>query len=242
MTTRISEPGQAKPVCTIIGVGPGTGAAFARRFAAEGYRVAMLARNADLIDALAAELPQSRAYVTDASDTAALARTLSAVADEMGAIDVLIYNAGKGIWGSATEVSLADFEEAWRVNALGALAAAQAVAPAMQERGSGQIVFVGATASRRGGAKTAAFAPAKAAQRSLAESLAKSLGPSGVHVSLIVIDGIIDEPLMRAKFSEKAESFFVKPADIADTAVMLTRQRRSAWSFEVEARPFGETW
>jgi NAD(P)-dependent dehydrogenase (short-subunit alcohol dehydrogenase family) len=107
---------------------------------------------------------------------------------------------------------------------------------------SGNIIFIGATASRRGGAKTAAFASAKAAQRSLAESLARSLGPSGIHVSLIIIDGIVDEPSIRTKLADKLDSFFVKPDDIADTAVMLTRQKPSAWTFELEARPFGETW
>lgn len=103
-------------------------------------------------------------------------------------------------------------------------------------------MFIGATASRRGGAKTAAFASAKAAQKSLAESLARALGPSGIHVSLVIVDGIVDEPMMRAKLKDKPDEFFVKPADIADTLVMLTRQQRSAWSFELEARPFGETW
>lgn len=231
-----------KPVCAVVGVGPGTGAAFVRRFAAEGYQVAMLARQASFLDTLAGELPGSRAYVTDASDPLVLASTFAAIAADMGSVDVLIYNAGKGVWGSALEVTADQFAASWRVNALGAFVAARAVAPSMQQQGSGQIIFVGATASRRGGAKTAAFAPAKAAQRSLAESLAKSLGPSGIHVSLIVVDGIIDEPLMRVAFASRPESFFVKPDDIADTAVMLTRQRRSAWSFEVEARPFGETW
>jgi NAD(P)-dependent dehydrogenase (short-subunit alcohol dehydrogenase family) len=97
-------------------------------------------------------------------------------------------------------------------------------------------------ASRRGGAKTAAFASAKAAQRSLAESLARSLGPSKIHVSLIIIDGIVDEPSIRTKLADKLDSFFVKPDHVADTALMLTRQKPSAWTFELEARPFGETW
>jgi len=103
-------------------------------------------------------------------------------------------------------------------------------------------IFIGATASRRAGAKTAAFASAKASQRSLAESLARSLGPSGIHVSLIVVDGIVDAPSIRAKLADKPDSFFVKPDDIADTAVMLMRQKPSAWTFELEARPFGEKW
>jgi short chain dehydrogenase len=93
----------------------------------------------------------------------------------------------------------------------------------MKRRGAGHIIFIGATASRRGGAKTAAFASAKAAQRSLAESLARSLGPAGIHVSLIIIDGIVDEPSIRTKLADKLDSFFVKLDDIADTALMLTR-------------------
>jgi NAD(P)-dependent dehydrogenase (short-subunit alcohol dehydrogenase family) len=88
----------------------------------------------------------------------------------------------------------------------------------------------------------AAFASAKAAQRNLAESLARACGPEGVHVSLIIVDGIVDEPSMRARFSDKSDGFFVKPDDLADTAVMLTRQRPSAWTFELEARPFAEKW
>ena len=131
---------------------------------------------------------------------------------------------------------------AWRINTFGAFVAARCVLPAMKARGAGQIVFTGATASRRGGAKAVAFASAKAAQRSLAESLARAFGPAGVHVSLIVVDEVVNEPLMRARFAGKPDSFFVEPGDIADTAVMLTRQRPSAWTFELEARPFGERW
>ena len=231
-----------RPVCVVAGVGPGTGAAFVRRFAVEGYIVAMLARSLAFTQSLAAEVPNTHAFACDVADPGSIEATFAAIASTLGPIDVLIYSAGKGMWGSAEEVSITEFEESWRVNTLGAFAAARAVIPAMKSRGAGQIIFVGATASRRGGAKTAAFASAKAAQRSLAESLARLLGPSGVHVSLIIVDGIIDEPLMRAKLNGKPDSFFVKPGGIADTAVMLTRQKSSAWSFEVEARPFGEVW
>lgn len=231
-----------RPVCAVVGVGPGTGAAFVRRFAANGYAVAMLARSTGYLNSLVGEVQGTRAYSCDASTPQSIEQAFAAIAADLGPVDVLIYNAGKGVWGSAEDVTLEQFEEAWRINALGGLAAAKCVIPAMRKRASGQIIFTGATASRRGGAKTAAFAPAKAAQRSLAESLARHLGPSGIHVALIIVDGIIDEPLMRAKLSEKPDSFFVKPDDIAETAVMLTRQKPSAWSFELEARPFGELW
>ncbi|MGO9173245.1 MAG: SDR family NAD(P)-dependent oxidoreductase [Rhodomicrobium sp.] len=231
-----------KPVCAVIGAGPGNGAAFAARFATEGYNVAMLARSTGLTAKLAAELAGARAYVCDAGDQYAMARTFAAIEADLGPVDVLIYNAGRGVWGGAEEVSTGDFEAAWRINAFGGFVAARSVLPAMKERGAGNIIFVGATASRRGGVNSIAFASAKAAQRSLAESLARGFGPAGIHVSLIIVDGIVGEPLMRSRFREKPDSFFVDPNDIADMAVMLTRQRRSAWTFELETRPFGESW
>lgn len=231
-----------KPVCVVAGVGPGNGAALARRFSAEGYGVALIARSSGVSAELAEELPDSRAYACDMGNEAAVRDTFAAITADLGPVSVLLYNAGKGVWGTAEDVSADDFEMAWRVNTFGGFIAAQCVLPQMKERGSGQIIFIGATASRRGGAKTAAFASAKAAQRSLAESLARAYGPAGVHVALIIVDGIVNEPLMRAKLAEKPAEFFVEPADIADMAVMLTRQPRSTWTFELEARPFGETW
>ncbi len=231
-----------RPVCVVIGVGPGNGAALARRFAAEGYAVALIARTLRVSGPLAEELPAARAFTCDAGDPTALANAFAAIEKDLGPPDVLVYNAGKGVWGSAEEVTIDDFEAAWRTNTLGAFVAARCVIPGMRERARGQIIFIGATASRRGGAKTAAFAAAKAAQRSLAESLARSLGPFGIHVSLIIIDGVVDEPVMRGKLKDKPDTFFVKAEDVADMAVMLTRQKPSAWTFELEARPFGETW
>lgn len=238
----MTQAQERTPICVVVGVGPGNGAAFVRRFAAEGYRVAMIARSTDVVGTLAGELPEARAYACDVSDAARVQTTFAQIERDLGPVDVLLYNAGKGVWGSAEEVSIENFETAWRINTFGAFVAARCVVPSMKQRGAGQIIFIGATASRRGGAKTAAFASAKAAQRILAESLARSLGPSGIHVSLVIVDGIVDEPLMRAKLADRPDDFFVKPDDIADTIVMLTRQKRSAWSFELEARPFGETW
>ena len=163
-----AQPTQ-KPVCAVVGAGPGNGAAFARRFTAEGYAVALLARSTGLTSRLAQELPLARAYVCDVGDLAMVERTFASIESDLGSVDVLIYNAGKGVWGSAEEVTFEDFEAAWRTNTFGAFAAARCVIPAMKRRGAGHIIFIGATASRRGGAKTAAFASAKAAQRSLAE-------------------------------------------------------------------------
>jgi len=229
-------------VCVVAGVGPGNGAAFARRFANEGYAVALLARGTAFSKELAASLPDARAIACDVGDAAAVERAFGEVRELMGDPEVLVYNAGSGTFGTVDDVSAADFEASWRSNALGALLASRQVIPAMKRAKKGSIVFVGATASRRGSARAAAFAPAKAAQRSLAESMARHLGPAGIHVSLIVIDGVVDLPRTRKMLADKPDSFFVKPDDVADTAWWLTRQAPSAWSFEVEARPFGESW
>jgi NAD(P)-dependent dehydrogenase (short-subunit alcohol dehydrogenase family) len=231
-----------KPVCVVVGVGPGNGAAFARRFSDGGYAVALLARKLDLTQDLAAELPDASAYACDVTDNASIERAFGAIRGDLGEVDVLIYNAGSGTWGTVEDITAHDLELALRVNATGLLTSAQAVAPGMKAKKRGSIVVIGATASRRGGAKTAAFAPAKAAQRSLAESMARHLWPAGIHVSLIIIDGVIDIPSTRARMKDKPDNFFLKPADIAETAFHLTVQAPSAWSFEVEARPFGETW
>jgi NAD(P)-dependent dehydrogenase (short-subunit alcohol dehydrogenase family) len=232
----------AKPVCVVVGVGPGNGAALARRFHSEGYAVALLARSTELIEGLARELAGARAYACDVSDEASVARTFSAIAAEMGAVDVLIYNAGSGVWGTIEDVSARDFEQSWRVNTLGAFLTAKHVIGPMKQAGKGSIVFVGATASRRGNVKTAAFAPAKAAQRSLAESMARHLWPAGIHVAILILDGVVDLPRTRKFMADKPDSFFIKPDDIAESAWQVVKQPRSVWSFEVEARPFAETW
>lgn len=229
-------------VCVVVGVGPGNGAAMARRFAEAGYKVALLARDLDFTSVLAGELAGAIAVACDVTSEADVQAAFSRVRDQLGEVAVLLYNAGAGSWGTVEEISAAAFEANWKVNALGALLAAQQVMPAMRKAGSGSIVFIGATASRRGGARTAAFAPAKAAQRALAESMARHLWPLGIHVSLLIIDGIVDLPATRRAMPEKDAGFFIKPAAIAATAYHLCTQDRSAWSFEVEVRPFGETW
>jgi NAD(P)-dependent dehydrogenase (short-subunit alcohol dehydrogenase family) len=234
--------GPAKPVCVVVGVGPGNGAAFARRFAAEGFAVALMARRTELIQELASSLAGARAYACDVADAASVQRAFAEVRKDLGEVDVLVYNAGSGVWGTVEEVSAADFEMSWRVNTLGALLASKEVIPAMKAAKHGTIVFIGATASRRGNVKTAAFAPAKAAQRSLAESMARHLWPSGVHVAVVIVDGVVDLAATRKGMPGKPDTFFIKPDDVAETVLLLTQQKPSVWSFEVEARPFGETW
>jgi NAD(P)-dependent dehydrogenase (short-subunit alcohol dehydrogenase family) len=234
--------GGGKPVCVVVGVGPGNGAAFARKFAGAGQAVALLARGVDFSNRLAQSLPGARAFACDVSDAASVSRAFASVREQMGDPSVLVYNAGSGVWGSIEDIGPGEFESSWRVNALGAFLTAKEVIPAMKRSGRGSIVFVGATASRRGGAKTAAFAAAKSAQRTLAESMAKQLWPAGIHVSLIIVDGVIDLESTRKRMPDKPDSFYIKPDDVAATALHLTEQPRSAWSFEVEARPFAEPW
>lgn len=232
----------ARPVCAVVGVGEGNGAAFARAFSREGMALALLARGTEFTEALAREIGDARAYSCDATDPGSIKHAFDAIRTDLGDPAVLIYNAGSGVRGDVESIGLEAFENAWRVNALGALAASKQVIPAMKAAGEGSIIFVGATASLRGGAQTAAFAPAKAAQRILAESMARSLWPQGIHVSLMVIDAVVDLPRTRERMPDKPDDFFIKPDDIAATAIWLAKQPRSAWTFEATVRPFGEKW
>jgi NAD(P)-dependent dehydrogenase (short-subunit alcohol dehydrogenase family) len=233
----------AHPVAAVLGVGPGNGAAIARRLARDGYTVALLARSAEPSATVARELGDAaRAYRCDASDPASLREAFGAIRADLGEVDVLVHNAGSGAWGTVEEVTPEAFEAAWRVNALGALVASQLVIPAMKQRGRGAIVLIGATASRRGGPRSAAFSSAKGAQHHLAESMARHLWPAGVHVALVVIDGIVDLPATRARMPDRPDEFFVRPDDVAAMVSAVIAQPRSTWSFEVEARPFGESW
>lgn len=231
-----------KPVCVVVGVGPGNGAAIARRFAREGYVVALLARSTEFTKQLAWELDGAKTYACDVTSEAGIASAFKRIREELGEAEVLVYNAGSGTWGDVEHITAAEFESAWRVNALGALLTARQVIPAMKRNAKGSIILIGATASRRGGPRTAAFAPAKAAQRSLAESMARSLWPAEIHVALVIIDGIVDLEKTRQAMPDKPASFFVKPEAVAATVYWLSQQPRSAWAFEVEARPFGEAW
>ena len=231
-----------RKVAVVAGVGPGNGSALAKRFADAGHAVAMLARTRNSLDPLEKEIAGARGFECDVGSAESVAGTFSRIKAELGPVDALLYNAGSGVFADVESITAEQFEQSWRVNAYGAFLCARQVIPDMKARKSGSIVFIGATASRRGGPRTAAFAPAKAAQRSLAESMARSLWPAGIHVSLIIVDGVVDLPRTRRMMPDKPDSFFVKPAGVAETAYRLTCQDPSAWSFEVEARPFGETW
>ncbi len=230
------------PVVLITGVGPGTGGAMARRFAAGGWRVAMLARNAERLGALEAEITGARAYPCDVTDAASLDATVSAVEHELGPISAVIHNAVGGAFGNFMEIDPAVLQANFQVNTMALLHLARRVAPAMIAAGHGAIIATGNTAAQRGRAAFAGFAPTKAAQRILAEAIARELGPKGVHVAYIIIDAVIDMAWTRERFAGKPTEFFIQPADIADEVWRVVHQPRSAWSFNVEIRPFGETW
>ena len=231
-----------KPVAVVAGVGPGNGAALVRRFADAGYATAMISRHRSTLAPIESKLADAHGFECDVGNPASVEKTFARIRSELGEVDVLLYNAGSGVFGDVETITPDQFEQAWRVNAYGSLLCARQVISGMRAKGAGAIIFVGATASRRGGVQTAAFAPAKAAQRSLAESMARKLWPSGIHVALIVIDGVVDIPATRAAMPDKPDDAFVDPAGVAEIAFQLCRQQRRAWSFEVEARPYAEKW
>lgn len=232
----------AGSVCLITGVGPGTGASLSRRFAQGGYRVAMLARTQERLSQLEKEIAGSRGYVCDVSDEAAVNATIARVKEEMGAPEILIHNAVGGAFGTFLEIEPQTLSDNFQVNTMGLLYLARAVAPDMIAAGKGVIISSGNTSALRGKPRFAGFAPTKAAQRILSESMARTLGPQGIHVAYIVIDAVIDLAWTRKMLPDKPADFFIQPSAIADTAYHVAHQDRSGWSFNVEVRPFGEEW
>ena len=230
------------PVCLISGVGPGTGAALARRFSSGGYRVAMLARNEERLRSLEAEIEGSRGYVCDVSDPEAARATVARVRGDLGAPTVLVHNAVGGAFGDFLEVEPEQLRANFEVNVMGLMYLARALAPTMIEAGRGAIMVTGNTSARRGMPRFAGFAPTKAGQRILAESMARSLGPQGVHVAYFVIDAVIDLEWTRRRWPDQPDGFFIKPEAIAENVWYVAHQDPSAWSFEVELRPYGERW
>jgi NADP-dependent 3-hydroxy acid dehydrogenase YdfG len=231
-------------VCLVTGVGEGNGAAITRSFAADGYRVAMLARSEETLRRFEAEIEGATGYVCDVTDSAQCETALGAVRKELGPVDVFVHNAGSGSMRKFMDTRAEDMEAAWRTNTLALLLLGKPIAAEMLAAGRGAIVVIGATSALRGGANFAPFAAAKAAQRSLAQSMARSLGPEGVHVSYLVIDGVIDTPRTRRTDwgRDMPDDFFLCPADVAQAVHTLAHQPKSAWTFEMDIRPFGEKW
>jgi NAD(P)-dependent dehydrogenase (short-subunit alcohol dehydrogenase family) len=231
------------PVTAVVGVGPGLGAALARRFA-QGYAVAITARNTGYLQSLAGEIRTTGGQVlevpADVGDRAQVEAAFASIRKRLGPPEVLLYNAGSGTWGTVTDITPEQYENTWRVNAYGAFLSAKAVVPDMIAHGRGVILFTGATAGMKAGPKSVAFGPAKFALRGLAQSLARDLGPKGIHVAWINVDGVIDIPGRRERFAQLKDEDLLKPDAIAETYWHLAHQDRSAWSQELELRPFKE--
>ena len=231
------------PVAAVVGVGPGLGAALARRFA-QKYAVAIIARKAEYLKSLAAELGATGAQIlevpADIGDRAQVEAAFTLIRERLGPPEVLLYNAGSGMFGTITDITPEQYEDSWRVNAYGAFLSAKAVVPDLIARGHGVILFTGATAGVKAGPKSVAFGPAKFALRGLTQSLARDLGPKGIHVAWINVDGVIDIPGRRERFAQLKEEDLLKPEAIAETYWHLAHQDRSAWTTELEVRPFKE--
>ena len=224
----------------ITGVGPGTGAALVKKFS-QRYRIAMIARTRDRMEALARDIPGAMPFICDVSDRGALTETIAEI-NALGNTDVVIHNA---VGGGADDVLNLDpdlLEQNFRVNTTALLQLIQAFAPGMVSAGTGAILATGNTAAYRGRPGFASFAPTKAAQRILLESTARLLGPQGVHVAYIAIDAAIDVPWTRKMLPDHADEFFASPGDIASECFHIAHQPRSSWTFDVVIRPFGETW
>ena len=233
----------AKPVCAVLGVGPGNGMSCARRFLDADYAVAICARSGERMEEAANTLgPDAHGYAMDVTDDASVTDGFAAIARDLGAVETLIFNAGNARWGNIDDLDASDVIPGIDVNVAGLVRATKSVLPAMRSAGHGNILVVGASAALRGRPATLAFAAAKAAQRSVAQSLARQLGPEGIHVAYLVLDGVVDLETTRERMSDKSETFFLTADGVADAAYMLSTQDRQAWTFELDLRPFAENW
>ena len=228
-------------VAVIAGVGPGLGASLARKFAKEGCRIALLARSSDFLETLSTELrgrgTETVAIQTDIGEADQVAAAFRRIREQRGFVDVLSNNASAG--GPFTqpfvEIDAESFARGWRVGVLGAFFCSQAVVPDMLSKGTGSILFTGATSSVRGASIT--FSSAKFAMRGLAQALARELWPEGIHVAHVIIDGVIRESEIDLGSDDETPEPLMNPAAIAEAYWGLVRQDRSAWSLELDLRP-----
>lgn len=225
----------------VVGVGPGLGSAAAKRLAADGYRVALAARNADNLSALSAETG-GLAVAMDATDPSSVEAGIAQVERALGEIHAVVWNVGGGVFGDLEQVNIEALELAFNTNTRGLFVLAKRLLPAMAARDDGALIITGATASLRGKPFTTAFAAGKAAQRSLAQSLARTYGKRGVHVALIIVDGMVDLPSTRKRMPDMRDEAFVSPEGFADAVSFLLHQRRNAWTFELDIRAHIEDW
>lgn len=221
----------------IVGAGAGLSASVARRFAKEGAQIALAARNTEKLGGLAAEL-NARSYACDVTDRAAVDALVAQVTQDLGVPDVVLFNASGRQRGPFTELDPEAVKQALLVSCYGGYLVCNAVVPAMLERGSGTILLTGASASVKGYPRSAPFAMGKFGLRGLAQSLARELQPEGIHVAHFVIDGGIRSSAR----PDDGRDALLDPDAIAETYFQVARQHRSAWTWEVELRPWVETF
>ena len=202
----------------------------------------MLARDKERLRELENEIQESKGFVCDVSDENAVTNVVNSVVSEIGQPEILIHNAVGAVFGNFMEIDPADLNANFQTNVMGLCYLSRLLAPAMIAAGKGAIIASGNTSALRGKANFAGFAPTKAAQRIFAESLARELGPKGIHVAYVLIDAVIDLKWTREWLPDKPDEYFIQPDDIAETTYQVAHQPRSAWSFNVEVRPFGENW
>ena len=233
-------------VAAVLGVGPGLGAAIARRFAGEGFAVGLLARReeslAETRQDIEGEGGTALPVSADATDPDSVAAAFERVREELGDPEILVYNAGAFQMGGILDLTPQQFDDCFRANCAGAFYTAQQVLPAMVEAGRGTILLTGASAALRGKASFSALAVGKFGLRALAQSMAREFGPQGIHVSHIVIDGQIDTPRVREMSPDREDHTMLSPDAIAETYWQLHSQDRTAWTLELDLRPSVETF
>jgi NAD(P)-dependent dehydrogenase (short-subunit alcohol dehydrogenase family) len=233
-------------VAAVLGVGPGLGAAVARRFAGEGFGVALMARRDESVAGVREEIEDgggtALSVSTDATDPDSVASAFELVRGELGDPEVFVYNAGAFQMGGILDLSPEQFDACFRANCAGAFYAAQQVLPAMAEAGRGTILLTGATAALRGSARFSALAVGKFGLRALAQSVAREFGPQGIHVSHVIVDGQIHTPRVREMSPDREEDTMLAPEAIAETYWQLHAQDRTAWTLELDLRPAVESF
>lgn len=234
----------------VIGAGDATGGAIARRFAREGYVACVVRRNADklapLVEAIEREGGQARAFGTDARKEDQMIELVGTIEREIGPLEVAVFNIGANVRFGIRETTARVYFKVWEMAAFGGFLMGREAAKVMVPRGRGTILFTGATASMRGGNGYSAFAGGKHALRALSQSMARELGPLGVHVAHVVIDGAIDTKFIRETFPEryakKGQDGILDPDHIAENYWLIHSQPRDAWTFEMDLRPWNEPW
>jgi NAD(P)-dependent dehydrogenase (short-subunit alcohol dehydrogenase family) len=246
----MSEAADRTKVALVIGAGDSTGGAIARRFAREGYVACVTRRDGAKLEPLVASIRgdggEARGFASDARKEEQVAALVEEIERDVGHIEVYVFNIGANVPASILDETPRKYFKIWEMGCFSAFLTAQAVARRMVQRGRGTMLFTGATASLRGSAGFGAFAGAKHALRALAQSMARELGPQGIHVAHVVVDGAIDTAFIRdnfpARYAQKDQDGILDPEHIAESYWMLHRQPRDAWTFELDLRPWMETW